>query len=224
MVKPMDKLLWICAFVLTGTIAGIVASQLEAREVQAIKVNAIRPYVEQIDRLNEEIEELNLEISQLKAQIEEPRVITYENIPLCGENHSSFKSYMDWRAVTDTSSKQYELLNSGIFNMDSGLLITEDGYVAVALGSRYGAVGDKFRITLSTGTVFKAIKADAKSDAHTVNGCHHSQDGSLVEFIVDTTSLRYENRFAYAMGDISYVKGYEGIVTSIEMEVNVNGG
>lgn len=212
----MDKMLWIVAFILLVIISSIIGSQLKASEVRAIKANAIQPYVEQIEVLNNKIADLESQIVVLESKTKE---LTYQNIPLCGETHGSFKSYMDWRAVTNTSSKQYELLNSGIFNMDSGLLITEDGYVAVALGSKYGNVGDKFRITLDTGKRFKAIKADAKSDAHTINGCHQYQDGSVIEFVVDTNNLRYENRLAYAMGDISYVEGFEGIVTSIELEV-----
>lgn len=212
----MDKILCVVAFVLLIAISSIIGSQLKASEVQDIKLNAIQPYVEQIEVLNNRIADLEQQIVVLEGKPKEP---TYQNIPLCGETHGSFKSYMDWRAVTNTSSKQYELLNSGIFNMDNGLLITEDGYVAVALGSKYGSVGDKFRITLDTGKTFKAIKADAKSDAHTINGCHQYQDGSIIEFVVDTTALSYENRLAYVMGDISYVKGFEGIVTSIELEV-----
>ena len=126
---------------------------------------------------------------------------------------------MDYRTITDTTSKQYKLIESGIFNTSSGLLITDDGYIAVALGSKFGGIGDKFRITLDNGTTFLAIKTDEKSDRHTINNCHHADDGSLVEFVVDVKNLKVENKLAYVMGDISYVEGFNGKVTSIELEV-----
>ena len=126
---------------------------------------------------------------------------------------------MDYKTITDKTSRQYKLISSGIFNKDNGLLTTNDGYIAVALGSRFGSIGDKFIITLDNGTTFKAIKADEKSDSHTVNKCHHKDDGSLVEFVVDSNMLKINNNLAYKMGDISYVKGFDGKVVSIVMEV-----
>lgn len=129
---------------------------------------------------------------------------------------------MDYRTIIDTTSKQYKLINNGIFNKNNGLLTTNDDYVAVALGSRFGNVGDKFRITLDSGLSFKAIKLDEKDDSHTINNCHHSSDGSLIEFVVDTNKLKLNNNLAYVMGDISYVEGFKGDITSIEKEVEIN--
>jgi hypothetical protein len=129
---------------------------------------------------------------------------------------------MDYRAITDKSSKQYKLISSGIFNKDNGLLITNDGYVAVALASRFGNIGDKFIVTLDNGASFKAIKTDEKSDSHTVNKCHHKNDGSLVEFVVDTNKLKTNNNLAYVMGDISYVDGFKGGITSVVKEVEIS--
>ena len=126
---------------------------------------------------------------------------------------------MDYRSVKDTTSRQYKLLNSGIFNKKGGLLTTDDGYVAVALGSRFGEVGDKFMINLDNGFSFKAIKADEKADKDTYNGCHHLSDGSLIEFVVSISDLSKYNYMAYTMGDISYVDGFNGNVTSIQKEV-----
>lgn len=140
-------------------------------------------------------------------------------MPLCGINHNEFKSYMDYRAVTNVYSKQYKLINSGIFNKDNGLLMTNDGYVAIALGSRFGDIGDKFIISLDTGKKFKAIKADEKDDGDTSHRCHHISDGSLIEFIVDVNKLEHKNNLAYIMGDISYIDGFGGNIVSIEMEV-----
>ena len=143
----------------------------------------------------------------------------FVEMPLCGCEHTNFKSYMDYRMITNTSSQQYKLVHSGIFNTNNGLLITNDGYVAIALGSRFGEIGDKFLVKFDNGFSFKAIKVDEKADSDTINHCHHASDGSLVEFVVDKYNLRSNNNLAYKMGDISYVEGFSGNITSIKMEV-----
>lgn len=109
---------------------------------------------------------------------------TSEEIPLCAYGIYT-KSYMDADTVTDEDSLQYKLLSQMHIN-EKGLYETDDGYVAIALGSYYGGVGTKYLITLDTGVTFKAIKADEKADEHVYDGCIHKVDGSMMEFILDT--------------------------------------
>lgn len=136
---------------------------------------------------------------------------------MCGHDHTSFKSYMDYRMITNTKSIQYKMIRQG-FKAKKGLMYKGD-YVAIALGSRYGTYGDRFRITLDTGETFKAIKVDEKDINDVVDNCHHKSDGSLVEFVVDKYSLKSGNNLAYKMGDISYIKGFKGKIAKIEREV-----
>lgn len=111
--------------------------------------------------------------------------------------HTARKPWMDYRAVTDTSSVQYELL-SRAWHADSGLLYV-DGCLCVALGSRWGSVGSRYLFTMSTGEEVPVIKCDEKQDIHTAGGEGWTgEDGHLIEMIVDTDCLDEE---AMLMGD-----------------------
>lgn len=115
---------------------------------------------------------------------------------------------MDGAKITDETSDAYKLLSK---------LSIEDGhyrdgeYVAIALASFYGNVGDKFRITLSSGQVFYGIMADTKKDIHVDETYSHITDGSVIEFIVDTSTL---NPDILRLGNLDSV--YSGSIKSIE--------
>ncbi len=113
--------------------------------------------------------------------------VTFNTTPVSVCNTSSTKTYMPYTAVTSPSSKQYQLIQNHLtVDEETGLLYDEYGFIAVALGSYYGNIGDRFLFVLDNGTILPVIKADAKSDAHTMNGCSHSADSSVIEFVIDT--------------------------------------
>lgn len=98
----------------------------------------------------------------------------------------TFKSIMPMTALSK-SSPQYKYLATETTDKDN-LRITSDGYYAVAMGSYYGKLGDKFVVTFSNGQTTKVVKVDEKADAHTVGGrgmCMAS-DGSIIEPILTT--------------------------------------
>ena len=97
---------------------------------------------------------------------------------------SDVKTYESYRAITNTASKQYEIISKLTIDDTTGFLYYEDGFIAVALGSHFGALGSRYYITLSSGNVIPIIKADAKSDHHVEGGCS-SAGGSVIEFIID---------------------------------------
>ena len=82
---------------------------------------------------------------------------------------------MDYKKITNKSSSQYKIIQT-LDKSSDGLLRDKEGYIAVALGSKYGDIGDKFIVKLSTGKEVKVIKADEKSDKDTINGCFHKSD------------------------------------------------
>lgn len=111
--------------------------------------------------------------------------------------HTARKPWMDYRAVTDTSSVQYELLSRS-WHADNGLLYV-DGCLCVALGSKWGEVGTRYTFRMSTGDEIPVIKCDEKQDIHTAGGEGWTgEDGHLIEMIVDTDCLDEE---AMLMGD-----------------------
>lgn len=95
----------------------------------------------------------------------------------------SFKSYMPMSALSKRSA-QYQYLQNYTYDRGDGLLVTKDGYIAVAMGPYYGKMGDKFKVTFANGQTTKVVKVDEK--AHFVSGCHgmSSRDGSILEAIL----------------------------------------
>lgn len=125
---------------------------------------------------------------------------------------------MDYKYITDSSSPQYKLIYSNSIEVCTDGLLRSGEYIGVALGSKFGVIGDKFLITLNTGKQFKAIKIDEKDDRHTVDGCHHANDGSLIEFVIDTDLAKQTYSDAIIMGNFDYIDLFSGEVTKIERE------
>ena len=111
------------------------------------------------------------------------------------------KTFMDWVCITDTSSKQYQLKRSSYIGNYG--IIMNGGRYCVALGSGFiKYVGTKFDLILANGTIIPCIAGDMKADQHTDSSNRiTSHDGSIAEFIVNTSSLVSDAR---RMGDISY--------------------
>lgn len=140
------------------------------------------------------------------------------NIPTC---NTEFKTYMDYRCITDKTSAQYELQQFAWTDEDGFRRIGDD-YI-VAMGTYYAKnVGDRFKITLDTDNEITVIIGDIKQDIHTdyfnqytpiydENGIFFS--GNVLEFIVDTDVLPKVPR---RLGTVSYFNYLKGNIKSIE--------
>lgn len=129
---------------------------------------------------------------------------------------SSFKSYMDYRTITDKTSQQYKLQHSGaIYTDKEGFRKSGDNFL-VALGTYYSdVIGEELEITLDSGESFKAMLGDIKDNKDTdKNNQYHKTDGSVVEFIVDSRKLLSTMK---RMGDCSYSKenNFKGNVVNV---------
>ena len=118
-----------------------------------------------------------------------------EEIPVCAENTT--KTYMDYRATTATDSRQYWFIKDELtVDEETGFLYDKDGFIAVALGSFYGEIGDRYYFTLESGIVLPLVKAEEKADQDTdYSGCYHTSDGSVIEFVIDRNLAN--NYFGY---------------------------
>ena len=135
----------------------------------------------------------------------------YESLEIPQGDCSSFL-YMDYRTITDTSSKQWELQQMAWTDSDGFRRIGDD--YCVALGTFYGQVGDRFRITTDRGNVYTVQMADAKG--YDSNGWYHVAGNgkiNLVEFIVATECLPSE---VTVMGDCGVLDNVGGNVVKIE--------
>lgn len=101
---------------------------------------------------------------------------------------SSFKSYMDYRALTDTSSTQYEMQQSA-YTDDNGLRKIDEHF-CVAMGTYYGELGDILHIETDEGATWTVILSDIKSDVHTDSTHRYTTaNNCMMEFIVDTSAM-----------------------------------
>ena len=128
---------------------------------------------------------------------------------------TSFKAYMDYRTITDTTSKQYKMQQNAWTGMDGVRRIGDD--ICVAMGTYYAEeCGARFEITLDTGKTFNVIVSDIKADKDTDKTNRYTMHGEnpkacVIEFIVDVDELGDKSRDT---GDVSY-SNFKGEVTSI---------
>lgn len=120
------------------------------------------------------------------------------------------KTFMDYRAITSTTSEQYVLQQDAV--TDELGLRELDGRYMVAMGTYYGTVGDIFRIAMENGAVFEVIMGDVKADEHTDETNRH-RNGNVLEFIVDGDRISEE---VWYHGDVSYAASFlSGQIESI---------
>lgn len=135
---------------------------------------------------------------------------------------TSFKTYMDWRTITDRTSAQYKCIQKWAWRDENGFMRAngekdlgiEEDYYLVALGSYYGSeIGTKYRITTDTGQVFYGMLADQKADIHTNSTNQYAANNDVVEFLVDT---RYLHKGVKVMGSANVHEPLNGQVAKIE--------
>ncbi|MBR2991464.1 MAG: hypothetical protein IKF51_08435 [Solobacterium sp.] len=100
---------------------------------------------------------------------------------------SSTKTYEDYRAITDTSSKQYRFIQEHMtVDETTGMLYDEDGFIGVAMAWGFGDIGTRYYVVLDTGIIIPVVKVDAKAFVDAPNGCSHAADASVIEFVIDS--------------------------------------
>lgn len=128
--------------------------------------------------LTQEVDSLN---KKLAARAKQPNIVSLAA-------PSSFKSYMDYRTITNQGSYAYKLQQQAVTD-ENGLRKIDD-YYCVAMGTHYGKVGDKLYIETDEGACWKVILADIKSDKHTDSTNSYTlSNGCMMEFIVDTRQM-----------------------------------
>lgn len=147
---------------------------------------------------------------------------TYTTLGVPTNINSSFKTYMDYRCVTNIHSPQYKYIHKWGWSDGQGFMRAngerdlgiKDDYYMIALGSYYGTtIGTKYRITTDTGRVFYGVLADCKADIHTNWTNQYSFHNDIVEFIVDTYTLNPNVR---RMGSANVYMPLNGSIAKIE--------
>lgn len=143
------------------------------------------------------------------------------SIPTCD---TSFKAYMDYRCITDDTTKQWEIQQNAWTDNDGFRRIGND-YI-VAMGTYYSEeCGERFRITFESGSEITVTIGDIKQDIHTdylnqytpvydENGIFFS--GNVLEFIVDTDVLSEMSQVLGTVGHHDYLNGNIKSIERIE--------
>lgn len=159
------------------------------------------------NQLKEDKKALEDRIQELLEQIEK------DNETVVVESTKrDFKTYMSYKAITSTSSRQWQLQQKATTNEDGIRCI--DGIPMVAVGTGWGLkVGDVALVTCENGNSFKVVVGDIKSNAHTdAENKTSTASGCRCEFIVDIPKL---DNNVKVMGNMATLAKYKGYVVSI---------
>ena len=159
-------------------------------------------------KLKEQVKALKKENSKLKnsQQKKDKTKLKSYKVP----KNMYFKSYTNYKCLS-RSSAQWKLQKKA-YTDKNGLRKIGDDYL-VAMGSYYTKhLGDRFKITLSTGKSFTVRICDFKANSDTNSTHQYTANGCMIEFYVDSNL----NSKARRMGDISYIKGFKGNITKVE--------
>lgn len=183
-------------------------------ELNALKEK--QSVTEEVEIISAEVEP-SVSTSRGKNEEEEQQFVSM-SLP---DYDTSFKAYMDYRCITNTASKQYELQQKAETD-DLGLRKYGDYYL-IGLGTYYAdSVGEKFRITLENDKVFYAMTGDIKADIHTDENNMYSPvydsngkfiSANVIEFIVDTKAM---DRKAKLSGSVGTYENFSGNIVKIE--------
>lgn len=174
----------------------------------------VQTQAEQIKTLEASITADEMRIANLVAEVERlqdiekafdvPEVdpaVTSRGLPMVS---GAFKSWMDYRTITNKTSKQYALQDKSETNAQ-GLRMYQGRYI-VAMGTYYAdEIGQEYRIYLSGGQVVDVVVGDIKSDAHTDSNRQYTRSNeSVIEFVVDADKLSEMSR---KMGTVTEFTG-----------------
>lgn len=142
------------------------------------------------------------------------KYVSYETYD--APENSGFKSFMDYRTITNTESQQYKLQQNYAYTGEHGIRMADSRYI-VAIGTYFTPnVGQYFDIILENGTVIPCILGDQKADVDTdSNNIITKHNGCMSEFIVDSDALNKDVKF---YGDMSYcLKNWDSTIKTIKV-------
>ncbi len=130
---------------------------------------------------------------------------------------SSVKSYMDVGTISSTTSDQYSYIQQYMHLTDTWFLMhNETQRIGVALGTHFGPIGTEVDFTLSSGLTIRTVKVEHKDDAHTIEGCEHYIDQSVIEFVINSSApFMLENTASNGYvfsGNFNNYTQYEGAI------------
>ena len=116
-------------------------------------------------------------------------------------SNNSFKSYMDADTITSINTDQYKLKDKYVIDEQTGIWTVDERY-CIAVGSYYTqSIGTYIDVVMENGNVLQCILGECKRNRDTDYTNRQNPNGSVVEFIVNTSSIPSIVR---KMGNCSY--------------------
>lgn len=170
---------------------------------------------------NEIIQEAKAIEDVALAQIIEPLepIVQYETIEMLYT--SSVKTYMDYRAITDKTSPQYQFIHSDEITIcEDGFLRDSEGYVGVAMGGYFGEIGSRYICRLDNGAEIKVVKVEVKAEQDTVQDFYGKDNYDIIEFVIDTKAQwmqdnKWENGYIFS-GNFNNYEAFNGKIVEID--------
>ena len=115
--------------------------------------------------------------------------------------NNSFKSYMDADTITSRNTDQYKLKAKYVIDEQTGIWTVDERY-CIAVGSYYTqSIGTYIDVVMENGSTLHCILGECKRNRDTDYTNRQNPNGSVVEFIVNTSSMPSMVR---KMGNCSY--------------------
>ena len=115
--------------------------------------------------------------------------------------NNSFKSYMDADTITSRNTDQYKLKAKYVIDEQTGIWTVDERY-CIAVGSYYTqSIGAYIDVVMENGSTLHCILGECKRNRDTDYTNRQNPNGSVVEFIVNTSSMPSMVR---KMGNCSY--------------------
>lgn len=146
-------------------------------------------------------------------------IVQYEPIKMLYT--SSVKTYMDYRAITDKTSPQYQFIHSDEITIcEDGFLRDSEGYIGVAMGVYFGEVGSRYICRLDNGVEIKVVKVEVKAEQDTVQDFYGKDNYDIIEFVIDTKAHwmqdnKWENGYIFS-GNFNNYEAFNGKIVEID--------
>ena len=143
------------------------------------------------------IEEYEPSVEENEQVIVQQPIGTEKDVP----SNNSFKSYMDADTITSRNTDQYKLKAKYIIDEQTGIWTVDERY-CIAVGSYYTqSIGTYIDVVMENGSTVNCILGECKRNRDTDYTNRQNPNGSVVEFIVNTSSMPSMVR---KMGNCSY--------------------
>lgn len=190
--KKEDKLFIICVImiVILGSFRAWTRYEYDKQQEETNRI------VKELQRKTAELEDTYMTPYHFESDIS----VEENDTPVVGSpigdtksvpDQNGFFSYMDADCITSVGTDQHEMKSK--YRLDSSGIWTYDGRWCIAVGSYYTTqVGQYIDIVLKNSTTITGILADCKSDKDTDSTRRQNANGSIVEFVVNESSLSSE--------------------------------